>query len=1039
MARALPLRLQRSPHVLAWAVAAWLGTSAVGLGAPERALAPEVSQLVAERALRRELQTALRVRWDGETGTPERVELLRPLALAAAGPREAAWEFLAHLEPLYGAGVLSPREDGASRPNPHPNLHPYLHLVSTRRLGERVAVDFEQRCGELTVHGAQLRVLLGRRGDQALGLGLSGRIYRDLPRSLARLGAPAAPAGEGLRLDGVSFSGTAPRVVLTPRGGWQVARWSVELRAGQPRELLRDAEGALLLERPWGAGAHVEAQVVLRDPGQARARRGLADLLVHGSDGRLHTSGSQGRFGAPSGALLGGLLGRFEGVAARHGSYPSGAVIALGASHEQEATAYFHLRKTRLWFERFRGQIPGVEASARARTLALTNPARGGAWALPSPSEVGGQSYDYTLALGSFGTRSTALDPAVITHERVHSLLYGFGFTELRGLSSALHEGLADYFAAVIQGERRVGRYSIGVFARDLSELRRWPEHAAEEPQTTGRIFSGALLDARDALGEAVDRVVLAAAGGFTGATDFFAARDQIFSLASRYGLSRAQLLPHFARHGLGDPEEGARAPLIQARVYKEGTVENGHELISYRASEEVMFEFQATSPDEQRVTLLVSGLEGLADEVPSSGEGVRTFQTRAPAAPGIYLVSVHASDERQLSSTLTTQVWVREDERLTSSRGALELRAPTGETVGFGPRELATAISPDLDPEDVTWRLSGRAALGVELDPSGLRLTAQPGEEGRYTLILKGTPRVVSLLEVYQLEVHVEAGTGPDFLLVDALAPSETQQAQAALAPLWPGSELSVRAGSALELHLRGVGPEHTGALEVSLADEASSVARLLAGGELSGEVRARGLLLIAPPADHPVATLELAVLYREGQRVLARRALKVHVIPRGADAPPEIVAPRSVSLEGDQGQFEAQVRDPEGQAVQLEVAWPLPGVQPSAGEVHLQAQISEAPAGSPVTYRIVVQRLQPGPFTIYLRATDSAGGRTLRAVQVGAPLEPSAPRDGLKQALERKSGAGGEPERAGAEGRAPARPDSDWAESAESDGSDW
>ena len=1006
----MPSRPQRAASSLRrgliLALSTVLGATALAQAEPEpeRRIAPDLGQLVAERALRRELRTPLRVRWDGETGTPERVELQRPLALEAEGPREAAWEFLERLQTLYGPGVFSPS------PGRGPRLH--LRLVSLRRFGDRVAVDFEQRCGEVPIHGGALRVMLARPAQRALGLSLSGRVYRDLPRLLQLPAEPAAP-GQPLRLEGVALPSSAPRLVLTPRGGWQLARWSVqEGPRGRLHERLRDARGALLLDRPWGAGGHVEAEVVLRDPRSTRARRGLAELLIHGSDGRLHRSDPSGSFPAPSGSLLGALVGRWEGVAPRQATYPSGPVISLGAAQAEEATAYFHLRKTRLWLERHVSQVPGLEAGARARSLALTNPARAGAWALPSPAEVGGQTYDYTLVLGNYGAASTALDPTVISHERGHSLLYGLGFTGTVGTSGALHEGLADYFSALVQGERIIGRYSIGAFARDLRELRRWPEHEADEAQTTGRIFSGALLDARDAFGERVDRAVLAAIPGFTSATDFFAARDQIFAIAPRYGLSRAQLLPHFARHGLGDPEAGARAPLIEARVYKAGSVERGHELIHFLDSESVTIEFVATSADERRVELTISGLDGLADEVPSDSEGSRTFVTRAPSTPGIYLVTAHASDDRQLRATLTTQIWVRSDEPLTSQRGDLQLQAPIDVPVGFSAAELAAAISPDLAPSRVSWRLSGRAALGAEVDASGLHVLARPGEEGRYSLILKGTPADVDgMIDRYQLEVEVQVGENQNFLVVHAPAPSDQDEVSSHYAPLWPGSELSVNAGGALELRLGALGPARAGGVELALEGELPPGLSLLPQPGKAGEVQATALLIFSPSAAHPIATLELSLVSRAGQEVLARRRLRVHVVPQGADAPPVIEAPASVPLVVDQGTFEARVSDPEGGAVRLEVAWPLPDVRPAAGQVHLQPV-----AGSPGTYRVSVERLRSGPFTIYLRATDAAGGRSLRAIQAVEAEASLGSMRGLKQALDgARERSGGPPDREG------------------------
>ncbi|NLI79483.1 MAG: hypothetical protein GX442_23935 [Candidatus Riflebacteria bacterium] len=106
-----------------------------------------------------------------------------------------------------------------------------------------------------------------------------------------------------------------------------------------------------------------------------------------------------------------------------------------------------------------------------------------------------------------------AQEEAVIYHEYAHAVLHRIVALEYAGEAGAINEGQADYFAASLSGEPRIGEWvaaKAGLpFLRTLDNTLHYPEDCTNEVHDDGRIWGGALWDLRRALGPAVtDRLV---------------------------------------------------------------------------------------------------------------------------------------------------------------------------------------------------------------------------------------------------------------------------------------------------------------------------------------------------------------------------------------------------------------------------------------------------------------------------------------------------------------------------------------------------
>lgn len=99
----------------------------------------------------------------------------------------------------------------------------------------------------------------------------------------------------------------------------------------------------------------------------------------------------------------------------------------------------------------------------------------------------------------------------VIHHEYSHSVVGGLRLmsfiADSQGLDPTpigMNEGFADYFPASLAGDPVMGRWALGEQARDLSRMRRCPDHIVGETHFDGQILSSTLWDLREHLGAKV-------------------------------------------------------------------------------------------------------------------------------------------------------------------------------------------------------------------------------------------------------------------------------------------------------------------------------------------------------------------------------------------------------------------------------------------------------------------------------------------------------------------------------------------------------
>lgn len=163
------------------------------------------------------------------------------------------------------------------------------------------------------------------------------------------------------------------------------------------------------------------------------------------------------------------------------------------------------------------------------------------------------------------GDKDFAYDSRVVYHEYTHAVV---GTSRLQvpavldqyGLDNSapsMNEGIADYFAASISGDPRIGRYVgvMGLGLRDLSSFRSCPEDIADEVHAQGELIGSMLWSLRDALGqETADAIAYRALERFGLATTHNQAAELILEEAQRVDSQTGnQALEILNRHGMLD------------------------------------------------------------------------------------------------------------------------------------------------------------------------------------------------------------------------------------------------------------------------------------------------------------------------------------------------------------------------------------------------------------------------------------------------------------------------------------------------------
>ncbi len=201
-------------------------------------------------------------------------------------------------------------------------------------------------------------------------------------------------------------------------------------------------------------------------------------------------------------------------------SDPSTVNIAFtgGNSHDAERDGYYHLNRVH---DYVRALDPGLTNLDYVAPCNVNIASTCNAFYDPSDGSV-----NFYSAGG--GCPNTATIPDVVYHE------YGHGVNEhvyyMAGqpggmFNGALHEGLADVLACMIEDDPNIGKgfFGPGTILRSADNTQRWPQNASGDPHLAGLIISGAFWDLRQAA-----------------------------------GLTVASQLSHFAKYGVpDDPDDG--------------------------------------------------------------------------------------------------------------------------------------------------------------------------------------------------------------------------------------------------------------------------------------------------------------------------------------------------------------------------------------------------------------------------------------------------------------------------------------------------
>jgi len=964
----------------------------------DRGLGPDARQLVARAEARRALGVRLRVLWDPATGCPRAVTFAPPLRVAAAGVEEAGAHVFAALDPLY-AGALR-AEDGAR-----------LERTATRRLGPVTVLEWAQRLDGVPLDGAGLRLAVRRDGDAFRVRGLSGRVFADAPAGLPgpRPAAPAAaPAPADLLLR--TLAGGEARLVLSPlpRDAWAFAFVRVEAAAeGSPTGLdrvLRAPDGAELARHPFGAAEGVVTGPVRE--GGADARRPLADLYVEAA-GRVVTTDARGRHPGTAERLPLGLTGPYERVETPVATTRAGGDLRVVDADRGAANVFYQLGRYRRWL---RERYPFLPREAvEARHFVVTGAGMSNAYAFAAPPRKDAQAFDYSLTFG----HGRAARNGTIGHERTHTLLYGLGFGALGVEASGMHEGFADYFAAVFTGDPDLGYRSI-----DRDKV--WPRDArGGQAHAVGWCFGGALWDATEAVGEDVVPCVLEAIPTLGPYATLLEARDAVLAAARDRSLAPSRvdrIAGCFADHGIGSV--GGEPPVIAVAAGADPAL--GDACVVYAGSPRIRtltqhlnpglvaeadlpaeLAFTARDPEGRPVELSVSGWSAATVRATpgAPGRAVLTFDV-GEWDLGPRTLTITAQDADGQVATRYLKVHALDRAAATDARvEATSVRAAAGE-------RRAVDLTPLLG-EERRFRLEGEPAwarsrgASLELAPPAeaagvFDFTAEaigdPAVEVRTTVVLGAGP----FLEVYAPDalptsLGAERDRSLRFLVIDR-PPLHSRLPAGEPLTLVPGEPLRI------VVHAFGDAPSSLAVARgprFAALEPAREVEPIVRQGRLTRAGGSTAFLVLRPPEGAPARRHELLLTARSGGRVVARR-LELLVVPRrdGANRRPRIEVPTQALLEGSRAELPVRAVDPDGDAVELALIHPIPGWRQyhATGRLELDAPAPGAAPlgeGGPAAVAGTVRLEASREFRVVLRAQDARGAATWRYVQVTADPE--------------------------------------------------
>lgn len=385
-----------------------------------------------------------------------------------------------------------------------------LEVASVMRGRGAATIRLRQRHQGLPVLGSAVAV---RVGDGGRVLRVNGEVTRELPGWVPpALSAENASERASQVLGVLASQLDAPRLAVAglPEGGRLV--WEV-LAASMPggEALWIDAsDGAVRARKPLAR--EVLGRIFSDDPVctpelEERELQGLAPHSpLRAADGLLsvfqYTGGGNGKFSGE--ASVGPSSGvNFLYNPPKNPKDPADPFAAVNA--------YYHGRRAQDFFT----NTLGVEMGGEPWRLAIVVNAREGGKPMNnayfSPLGLSGEAIPNVIALGQ-GDVDFAQESDVLLHEYTHHVTHqaidfsgGQFAVDVMGMApmgGSIDEGLADYFAATINGSPVLGEALPEELRRDISAKgKRCPEDTLGEVHNDGAIISSAAWEIREILG----------------------------------------------------------------------------------------------------------------------------------------------------------------------------------------------------------------------------------------------------------------------------------------------------------------------------------------------------------------------------------------------------------------------------------------------------------------------------------------------------------------------------------------------------------
>ena len=503
-----PVHAQLEPANPAEGTVSVAGVGTVRLAAPaEQARLDQGADWTAFRARHGEWSAL----WNTRTGSPHRAfgkAIPLPGFVDRADAVEAAVRtFIASHSELFGSPTLETIRVQRVRETW------YLSFRQTLRGLPVLFGDWEFRVGTrggLFAFGADVQ----RVGDDAITL--APALPAAVARQAATIGVRFDPARDVIE----GGTGTVLLPVETEQGTTFRAVTEVRVITSDPpadwRTLVDAATGEVVLRTNrvrYAISGTVTGTIHAVLPTDPVVTQPLKNLTVNVGPTPAVTNGSGG-YSVPAGgavtvsAQLSGPycnVNRQDGVPDASFSTPASdpATVNIawnaGNSHDAERDGFYHVN---LVHDYVRTLDPGsvnldYQAACNVNVSGSCN-------AFYSP---GNGSVNFYIAGGSCPNMATM--PDVVYHEYGHGVnehIYYLAGQPSGMFNGALHEGMADVLAAMIQDNSSMGKgfFGPGTVLRQLDNTRRWPQDGSGDGHITGLIIGGAFWDLRQAAGLAV-------------------------------------------------------------------------------------------------------------------------------------------------------------------------------------------------------------------------------------------------------------------------------------------------------------------------------------------------------------------------------------------------------------------------------------------------------------------------------------------------------------------------------------------------------